>query len=82
MKAKHLVLPLLAVVIFTINVHAQTTSDSTGKKTVKKYQAKAPKTQPFGAKAFEPSNKTTIRWLGMAGFSLTVAAQPLWLILC
>jgi L-ascorbate metabolism protein UlaG (beta-lactamase superfamily) len=34
----------------------------------KKVQAKAPPTQPFGAKAFEPSDKTVIRWLGHAGF--------------
>ncbi len=34
----------------------------------KKYQAKAPPTQPFGKEAFEPSDKTTLRWLGMAGF--------------
>ena len=38
------------------------------KTTQKKYQAKAPPTQPFGAEAFAPSNDTTIRWLGMAGF--------------
>ncbi len=36
--------------------------------TAKKYQAKPPKTQPFGAKAFGKSDKTTLRWLGMAGF--------------
>ncbi len=34
----------------------------------KKYQAKAPTTQPFGPEAFEPSDGTTLRWLGMAGF--------------
>ena len=34
----------------------------------KKYQAKAPATQTFGSKAFEPSGKTVIRWLGNAGF--------------
>src|SRR5690606_19986448 len=27
-----------------------------------------PKTKPFGAEAFAPSDKTTLRWLGMAGF--------------
>ena len=46
--------------------HVQAQTDSTGTK--KKYQAKAPKTQPFGAEAFKASNKTTLRWLGMAGF--------------
>jgi L-ascorbate metabolism protein UlaG (beta-lactamase superfamily) len=34
----------------------------------KKYQAKAPKTQPFGAEAFKASHNTTIRWLSSAGF--------------
>ncbi|WP_250032680.1 MBL fold metallo-hydrolase [Paractinoplanes maris] len=31
-------------------------------------QAKAPPTQRFGADAFAPSDDTTLRWLGMAGF--------------
>jgi L-ascorbate metabolism protein UlaG (beta-lactamase superfamily) len=31
-------------------------------------QAKASPTQPFGADAFAPSDDTTLRWLGMAGF--------------
>jgi L-ascorbate metabolism protein UlaG (beta-lactamase superfamily) len=39
-------------------------------KTTKKYQAKAPKTQPFGADAFAASPRTIIRWLGAAGFFL------------
>jgi len=58
---------ILTALFFTINVDAQTASDSI-KNTQKKYQAKAPPTQPFGAEAFAPSNNTTIRWLGMAGF--------------
>ncbi|WP_083610421.1 MBL fold metallo-hydrolase [Pontibacter flavimaris] len=33
-----------------------------------KYQAKAPPTQYFGTEAFEESDSTTLRWLGMAGF--------------
>jgi len=36
-----------------------------GKKNI---QARPPATQPFGGEAFEPSDKTTIRWLGNAGF--------------
>lgn len=47
-------------VVFVCHVHAQEVR--------KKYQAKAPKTQPFGKEAFAPSNNTTLRWLGMAGF--------------
>jgi L-ascorbate metabolism protein UlaG (beta-lactamase superfamily) len=31
-------------------------------------QARAPRTQPFGAEAFAASGGTTLRWLGMAGF--------------
>jgi hypothetical protein len=31
-------------------------------------QAKAPPTQAFHADAFAPSDDTTLRWLGMAGF--------------
>ena len=53
--------------ISTLAAKAQTISDSI-KTTQKKYQAKAPKTQPIGAKAFGKSKKTTLRWLGMAGF--------------
>jgi len=37
-------------------------------KSTKKYQAVPPQTQMFGAEAFGLSNKTEIRWLGMAGF--------------
>ena len=32
-------------------------------------QARAPQTQLFGEEAFGPSDGTTLRWLGMAGFS-------------
>lgn len=50
--------------------------------TEKKYQAKAPPTQPFGKEAFGPSEKTTLRWLGMAGFLInsrgtTIMIDPL-----
>jgi len=48
----------------------------------KKYQAKAPKTQAFGEEAFEASDRTTLRWLGMAGFLInsrgtTLMVDPL-----
>ncbi|MDT7828438.1 MBL fold metallo-hydrolase [Pricia sp. S334] len=52
----------VAFLILTNNATAQTTGDE------KKYQAKAPKTQPFGKEAFEKSGKTVLRWLGMGGF--------------
>ncbi len=64
MRSNFLMLFILVFSIVLNNVHAQSTPDSVAKK----YQAKPPKTQPFGAKAFEPSNKTTVRWLGLAGF--------------
>src|SRR5205809_5313859 len=68
MKAKVLIATSFMFLIAVINVQAQ--SDSIKKDTVikKKYQAKAPPTRSFGAEAFKPSNTTTIRWLGMAGF--------------
>ena len=48
----------------------------------KKYQAKAPKTQPFGKEAFASSSNTTVRWLGMGGFLInsrgtTMMVDPL-----
>jgi len=47
-----------------------------------RYQARAPKTQPFGGAAFDPSDGTTLRWLGMAGFLInsrgtTIMVDPL-----
>lgn len=65
---------ILTIASFTmmaanINVQAQIAKDSTQSTvTMKKYQAKAPETQPFDKEAFESSNKTTIRWLGNSGF--------------
>ncbi len=45
-------------------------------------QARAPKTQRFGAEAFEAGDGTVLRWLGMAGFLInsrgtTVMVDPL-----
>lgn len=53
------------------SANAQSTVDSSrvgAAKPVKRYQATAPKAQPFGATAFGPSKQTTVRWLGFAGF--------------
>lgn len=67
MKKLCFIATILTALFTTINSVAQTSFDST--KTIqKKYQAKAPTTQPFGKKAFGKSKKTTLRWLGMAGF--------------
>lgn len=68
MKVRNLLLLVASILVFIRTGQAQSTVDSTAKKTSKKYQAKAPQTQPFGAEAFRSSNKTTLRWLGMAGF--------------
>ncbi len=56
-------------------MQAQSTSE-------KKYQAKAPATQPFGAEAFAASDSTVLRWLGMASFLInsrgtTIMVDPL-----
>lgn len=68
MKNVKICLAFLCLLFTMVNsLQAQTTTDSTNKQ-VKTYQAKAPKTQPFNAKAFGKSNNTTLRWLGMAGF--------------
>lgn len=58
---------LLSLLLISQNMVAQIISDST-LKAQKKFQASAPKTQPFGAEAFGDSQQTTLRWLGMAGF--------------
>jgi len=68
MKAYHIILLLSTILIFSNHVQAQSTTDSTGIKKEKQYQATAPPTQPFGKEAFAASDNTTIRWLGMAGF--------------
>ena len=69
MTTKHLTLISSLLFLLAFGVQAQSGSDTTKtKSTGRKYQATAPPTQPFGAEAFEKSDKTTIRWLGMAGF--------------
>lgn len=61
---------LITFCIFVVSCKSKNLDDSKKEETTseKKYQAKAPPTQAFGNKAFEPSDKTTLRWLGMAGF--------------
>jgi L-ascorbate metabolism protein UlaG (beta-lactamase superfamily) len=75
---------ILLILVFMVSaryVQAQKTTD-TAKKKEKKYQAKAPPTRPFGVDAFASSNKTTLRWLGMAGYFIntrgtTIMVDPL-----
>ena len=66
MNNKQTILTLAAVFLLNVCLNAQAGADSIRRE--RKYQAKAPATQPFGKEAFRPSNNTTIRWLGMAGF--------------
>ena len=82
MKSKFLITASLILIVGAGEMQAQSTSDTTKKVKEKKYQAKAPKTQPFGVEAFKPSTKTTLRWLGMAGFFInsrgtTMMVDPL-----
>lgn len=77
MKIK--ILPLLILVLFikSYNIYGQSNNIE-----VKKYQAKAPKTQTFGKEAFKKSSKTIIRWTGNAGFLInargtTIMVDPL-----
>ena len=65
MMIKIKIFSIFSLLVFFINVQAQSTADSIK---TKKFQATAPPTQSFGKEAFGPSDKTTIRWLGMAGF--------------
>src|SRR5215203_6047952 len=67
MKSVFIKATISALLLSGLTVEAQTASDSI-KSNQKKYQAKAPPTQPFGEKAFGKSKTTTLRWLGMAGF--------------
>src|SRR5687767_10908026 len=82
MKAKGLIVTSLAFLASAIDVQSQSASDTAKKLAVKKYQAKAPPTQPFDAKAFKKNEKTILRWLGMAGFFInsrgtTMMVDPL-----
>lgn len=70
MKNLYFIATIITAFFTTINADAQIVYDST-KTAQKKYQARAPKTQPFGNEAFGKSNKTTLRWLGMAGFLIS-----------
>ncbi len=73
---------MVMIFTFTNGVNAQHDNDAIKAKTERKYQAKAPPTQPFGQEAFGKSKETTIRWLGMGGFLInsrgtTLMVDPL-----
>lgn len=68
--------------IFSCKSDKKEPEKSVEKESVEKWQAKAPATQPFGSEAFDKSNNTTLRWLGMAGFLInshgsTIMIDPL-----
>lgn len=65
MKIRNFSLLTLLCLSAMLNTQAQDVNDSSQ---VKKNQAKAPETLFFGKEGFTESNKTTLRWLGMAGF--------------
>ena len=72
---------LLISILFFILTHSVVAQQDTVINP-QKFQAKAPETRPFGAEAFERSDKTTLRWLGMAGFFInsrgtTLMVDPL-----
>lgn len=80
-KLLRTIIAVLSLVVFASNGQAQVSDQPSGE-TQKKYQAKAPPTQPFGKEGFASSNATTIRWLGMAGFLInsrgtTIMVDPL-----
>lgn len=63
------------LIILSTSLLAQTDTE-------KKYQAKAPATQPFGKEAFQKTDNTVLRWLGMGGFFInsrgtTMMVDPL-----
>ena len=78
------ILLLLAVILLTFSCQQgkKEKTEDNQQKTEKKYQAKTPPTQSFGKEAFEESDSTTLRWLGMAGFLVnsrgtTIMIDPL-----
>jgi len=67
-NASVLVCAAMAASLTALAQSGEDTQDTALAQGAKKYQARAPKTQPFANAAFEASKDTTLRWLGMAGF--------------
>lgn len=72
---------IISLLIFSCQLRKKSNASAALKIEVKD-QAKAPSTQFFGTEAFENSNHTSLRWLGMAGFLInsrgtTVMIDPL-----
>jgi hypothetical protein len=82
MKLQQCIAAVIILITVVFSLKAQQNSDSISARTKKKYQAKAPPTQPFRKEAFTKTNNTTVRWLGMAGFLInsrgtTLMVDPL-----
>ena len=78
------VLSIVGIILLTFSCQQakKENTDNSQLKSEKKYQAKAPPTQTFGKEAFEESDHTTLRWLGMSGFLMnsrgtTIMIDPL-----
>ncbi len=56
------------MLIFSCKPEKKNNTESKEPNIEKGYQVKAPPTQTFGQEAFEASDKTIVRWLGMSGF--------------
>jgi L-ascorbate metabolism protein UlaG (beta-lactamase superfamily) len=79
---KILLILVIVFVVFSCQQAKKENTDNKEIKTEKKYQAKAPPSQPFGEEAFQESDSTTLRWLGMSGFLInsrgtTIMIDPL-----
>jgi len=83
---KHPLVLLVTLLAGSVDVQAQSKSDSLHATRpdapATPVQARAPQTQPFGAETFEASGRTTLRWMGMAGFLInsrgtTLMVDPL-----
>ena len=65
---KILLILVIVLMVFSCQQAKKENTDNKETKVEKNYQAKAPPTQFFGEEAFQESDSTTLRWLGMASF--------------
>lgn len=65
------------VLAFTLSTILFATVNGQTPRVANKPQAKPPATRPFGAEAFLPTETTTIRWLGNAGFLINSRGNTL-----
>jgi L-ascorbate metabolism protein UlaG (beta-lactamase superfamily) len=79
---KILLILVVTLLTFSCQQSKKEKTEENQLETEKEFQAKAPPTQSFGKEAFEESDSTTLRWLGMAGFLInsrgtTIMIDPL-----